>query len=110
MKLQAIGGAHTHPVSLRQVRQAPRALGQIFLSPCGQLRVAHLPLFERQVEQALRLMGIGRVEDAAYLSGHWRALIEFADIALGFVPQVKLAPLPPPAPPIRPGPGDALWR
>ena len=45
MKLQAIGGAHTHPVSVRQVKRG-KALGQIFLSPCGQLRVAHLPLLE----------------------------------------------------------------
>ena len=51
-----------------------------------------MPLLEGKIEQALRLMGIGRIEDAAYLPGNRRALIEPTDVALRVVLQVKLAP------------------
>ena len=71
-----------------------KAFWQIFLSPRGQLRVADLPVLQGQIEQALCLMGIGRIEDAPYLSGHWRALIKPFDVALRVVLQVKLAALP----------------
>ena len=57
------------------------------------MRVAHLPLLEDHVEQALGLMGIWRNQDAAYLSGHRRALIALANIALRVKLQVKLAAL-----------------
>ncbi len=71
-----------------------KALSQISRSPGGQLRVADLPVFECSVEQPLCLMGIGCIEDAAYLSGHWRALVQATDVALRVVLQVKLATLP----------------
>ena len=38
--LQAIGGTHAHPMGLKQAKHR-EALGQVFLSPGGQLGVAH---------------------------------------------------------------------
>ena len=67
---------------------------QIYLSPGGQLGMTHLLLLECHVEQALGLVGIAGIEDGADLSDHRRTLIEFADVALRVVLQVKLAALP----------------
>ena len=55
--------------------------------------MAHLPLLEDHVEQALGLTDIWGIQDAAYLSGHRRALIALANIALHVKLQVKLAAL-----------------
>ena len=64
------------------------------ICPLISLRDSHLPLLERHIEQALGLMGIAGIEDAPYLPGHRRTLIESADVALRVVLSVKLAPLP----------------
>ena len=52
--LQTVGGAHGQPVALGQVEEC-KALMQVFLSPGGQLRVADLPVNERDLEQYLGL-------------------------------------------------------
>ena len=56
--------------------------------------MTHLLLLECHVEQALGLVDIAGIEDGADLSGHRRTLIEFADVALRVVLQVKLVALP----------------
>ena len=50
---------------LRQAKHG-ETLWQIYLSPSGQLRVTHLPLLERHVEQSLGLVSIACIEDTAY--------------------------------------------
>ena len=52
--------------------------------------MAELPVFECSVEPALSLNGIGCIEDAAYLSGHWRALVKPTDAALRIGLQLEL--------------------